>query len=54
MISRFRTAKEQKEILELAEQGKVDVLIGTNRDEASLFARDKPPMLPTTPATRHR
>jgi transcription-repair coupling factor (superfamily II helicase) len=31
MISRFRTAKEQKEILEKAEQGKIDILIGTHR-----------------------
>jgi transcription-repair coupling factor (superfamily II helicase) len=31
MISRFRTAKEQKVILEKAEQGKVDILIGTHR-----------------------
>ena len=31
MISRFRTAKEQKIILEKAEQGKVDILIGTHR-----------------------
>ncbi len=31
MISRFRTAKEQKEILERVEAGKVDVLIGTHR-----------------------
>jgi transcription-repair coupling factor (superfamily II helicase) len=31
MISRFRTAKEQKEILEKAAAGKVDVLIGTHR-----------------------
>ena len=31
MISRFRTAKEQKEILEKAGQGKVDILIGTHR-----------------------
>jgi transcription-repair coupling factor (superfamily II helicase) len=31
MISRFRTAKEQKEILERAEAGKVDILIGTHR-----------------------
>jgi transcription-repair coupling factor (superfamily II helicase) len=31
MISRFRTAKEQKEILEKVEQGKVDILIGTHR-----------------------
>ena len=30
-ISRFRTAKEQKEILERLEAGKVDVLIGTHR-----------------------
>ncbi len=31
MISRFRTAKEQKIILEKAEQGKIDILIGTHR-----------------------
>jgi transcription-repair coupling factor (superfamily II helicase) len=31
MISRFRTAKEQKEILVKAEQGKIDILIGTHR-----------------------
>jgi transcription-repair coupling factor (superfamily II helicase) len=31
MISRFRTAKEQKEILERTAQGKVDILIGTHR-----------------------
>ncbi len=31
MISRFRTAKEQKVILERAETGKVDILIGTHR-----------------------
>ncbi|HEY5054547.1 MAG TPA: transcription-repair coupling factor, partial [Acidobacteriaceae bacterium] len=31
MISRFRTAKEQKEILERAAAGKVDILIGTHR-----------------------
>jgi transcription-repair coupling factor (superfamily II helicase) len=31
MISRFRTAKEQKAILEKVEQGKVDILIGTHR-----------------------
>ncbi len=31
MISRFRTAKEQKLILEKVEQGKVDILIGTHR-----------------------
>ncbi len=31
MISRFRTAKEQKAILEKAETGKVDILIGTHR-----------------------
>jgi transcription-repair coupling factor (superfamily II helicase) len=31
MISRFRTAKEQKIILEKVEQGKVDILIGTHR-----------------------
>jgi transcription-repair coupling factor (superfamily II helicase) len=31
MISRFRTAKEQKAILEQVEQGRVDILIGTHR-----------------------
>lgn len=31
MISRFRTTKEQKEIVEKAEQGKIDILIGTHR-----------------------
>ena len=31
MISRFRTPKEQKVILEKVEQGKVDILIGTHR-----------------------
>ncbi len=31
MISRFRTAKEQKEILERVAAGKVDILIGTHR-----------------------
>jgi transcription-repair coupling factor (superfamily II helicase) len=31
MISRFRTAKEQKLILERVEAGKVDILIGTHR-----------------------
>lgn len=31
MISRFRTAAEQKEILKKAEEGKVDILIGTHR-----------------------
>ena len=31
MISRFRTQKEQKVILERAETGKVDILIGTHR-----------------------
>jgi transcription-repair coupling factor (superfamily II helicase) len=30
MISRFRTAKERKDILERTEQGKVDILIGTH------------------------
>jgi para-nitrobenzyl esterase len=28
---------------------RVPLIIGTNRNEASMFARDKPPMLPTTP-----
>ena len=31
MISRFRTAKEQKLIVEQVETGKVDILIGTHR-----------------------
>jgi transcription-repair coupling factor (superfamily II helicase) len=31
MISRFRTAKEQKAIVEQVETGKVDILIGTHR-----------------------
>jgi transcription-repair coupling factor (superfamily II helicase) len=31
MISRFRTAKEQKSILERVEAGKVDILVGTHR-----------------------
>ncbi len=31
MISRFRTPKQQKEIVEKIEQGKVDILIGTHR-----------------------
>jgi transcription-repair coupling factor (superfamily II helicase) len=31
MISRFRTSKEQKEILEKVADGKVDILIGTHR-----------------------
>jgi transcription-repair coupling factor (superfamily II helicase) len=31
MISRFRTAKEQKEIVEKVETGKIDILIGTHR-----------------------
>ncbi|WP_130419722.1 transcription-repair coupling factor [Edaphobacter modestus] len=31
MISRFRTSKEQKEILERVADGKVDILIGTHR-----------------------
>ncbi len=31
MISRFRTAKEQKEIAEKVETGRVDILIGTHR-----------------------
>ena len=31
MISRFRTAKQQKEILQRLESGKIDILIGTHR-----------------------
>src|SRR5213080_151760 len=31
MISRFRSAKQQKEILQKVEAGKVDILIGTHR-----------------------
>jgi transcription-repair coupling factor (superfamily II helicase) len=30
MLSRFRTAKEKKDVLERTEQGKVDILIGTH------------------------
>jgi para-nitrobenzyl esterase len=33
---------------------RIPLIIGTNRREASLFARDKPPMLPTTPDTVDR
>jgi transcription-repair coupling factor (superfamily II helicase) len=36
MVSRFRTARQQKEILERVEAGKVDILIGTHR----LLSRD--------------
>ncbi|MCU1305862.1 MAG: transcription-repair coupling factor (mfd) [Acidobacteriaceae bacterium] len=36
MISRFRTTKQQKEIIEKVEQGKIDILIGTHR----LLSRD--------------
>ncbi len=31
MISRFRTPKQQKEIVEKVEQGRIDILIGTHR-----------------------
>ena len=31
MISRFRSAKQQKEILQKLEAGKIDILIGTHR-----------------------
>src|SRR5579862_7120629 len=31
MISRFRSPKQQKEILQKAEAGKIDILIGTHR-----------------------
>jgi transcription-repair coupling factor (superfamily II helicase) len=31
MISRFRTARQQKEIVEKVENGKVDILVGTHR-----------------------
>jgi para-nitrobenzyl esterase len=33
-----------------AATARIPLIIGTNRDEASLFVRDKPPMLPATPA----
>ncbi len=33
---------------------RIPLIIGTNRHEASLFARDKPPMLPTSPANIDR
>ena len=36
LISRFRTAKEQKETLERTAEGKVDILIGTHR----IFSKD--------------
>jgi len=36
MISRFRTAKQQKEIVERVENGKVDILVGTHR----VFSKD--------------
>ena len=36
MISRFRTPKEQKQVLEQTAQGKVDILIGTHR----IFSKD--------------
>ena len=31
LLSRFRSAKEQKEVVKAAEEGKVDILIGTHR-----------------------
>lgn len=31
MLSRFRSAKEQAQILELAAEGKIDILIGTHK-----------------------
>jgi len=31
MISRFRSPKQQKEILQKTEAGKIDILIGTHR-----------------------
>lgn len=33
---------------------RVPLIVGTNRREAALFVRDKPPMLPTTPDTVQR
>jgi para-nitrobenzyl esterase len=33
---------------------RIPLIVGTNRDEAALFARDKAPMLPTTPANIDR
>jgi para-nitrobenzyl esterase len=30
---------------------RIPLIVGTNRHEAALFARDQPPMLPTTPTT---
>lgn len=36
VLSRFRTAKEQKDVLERLAQGKIDILVGTHR----LLARD--------------
>lgn len=33
---------------------RIPLIVGTNRHEAALFARDRPPMLPTTPTTIDR
>jgi para-nitrobenzyl esterase len=40
--------------IEAAREGttaRIPLIVGTNRHEAALFARDQPPMLPTTPTT---
>ncbi|MCV7331798.1 carboxylesterase/lipase family protein [Mycobacterium cookii] len=42
------------EAAQLGAMPRIPLIIGTNRHEAALFARDKPPMLPTTPATIDR
>ncbi len=34
MLSRFRSAKEQTQILEAASEGKIDILIGTHKAAA--------------------
>lgn len=38
------------EAARLGTTARIPLILGTNRHEAALFARDKPPMLPTTPA----
>lgn len=38
------------EAARMGAMARIPLILGTNRHEAALFARDKPPMLPTTPA----
>ena len=42
------------EAARIGETARIPLILGTNRREASLFARDRPPMLPTTPDTVDR